>query len=169
MESINAVKQFVIELLNLFPEKKTDYAHIGKAYYYANRFALEDYSTLISTHRCVKLDYGPGIDDYKEIFSDLKRDGAVSTLKDIGGIPYLKLELTDIRYTTFRMEIIESIKKAFLQVKDKSFDNLTQETHALKSYEKAYLYSSIDYLDDIITDDEVEAAKEFHNSIPRFA
>jgi hypothetical protein len=70
MKSINEVKQFIIELLKLFPNKEADLAHIGKAYYYANRYALENYGTLVSTHSCVKLDYGPGIDDYREIMEE---------------------------------------------------------------------------------------------------
>ena len=75
MKSIIEVKQFIIELLKLFQDKKTDLARIGKAYYYANRFALENYGTLVSSHYCVKLDFGPGIDDYKEIVDDLIEEG----------------------------------------------------------------------------------------------
>lgn len=165
MKSINDVKQFIIELLKLFPENKTDYAHVGKAYYYANRFALEDYSTLVSIHRCVKLPYGPGIDGYSEIFDDLEKDGVITKEK-----PYhIKLITSeDNKYTSFPKEINDSIKKAYLQVKDKNFEQLKDETHEFESYEKAAMLGEIDYLNDIFTDEEINKTSEFLSSIPRF-
>jgi len=165
MKSINDVKQFIIELLKLFPENKTDYAHIGKAYYYANRFALEDYSTLVSIHRCVKLSYGPGIDDYKEIFNDLEEDDVIKKESP----HYIKLIAgDDKKYTDFPKEIIDSIGRAYLHVKDKNFDQLANETHELKSYKKAAMFGEIDYLNDIFTDEKVKKTREFLDNIPHF-
>ena len=166
MKSINEVKQFIIELLKLFPNKETDLVHIGKAYYYANRYALEDYGTLVSTHHCVKLDYGPGIDDYREIFDDLVEDGVVYR-KD----RYL-IGLEDIEshedFVKFPEVVLKSIKKAYSEVKEKDFDQLKEETHRLKSYQKALKYSVIDYSEDIFTEDEINEAKSFLKHIPEF-
>ncbi len=167
MKSINNVKQFIVELLKLFPEKKADYAHIGKAYYYANRFALKEYGTLVSIHRCAKLDYGPAIDNYKEIFGELREEDVI-VITIVENIPYIKLKDVDAKYTDFPKEVIASIKKAFLQVKDKTFQQLIDETHELESYKKASMYGQIDYLDDIFTDEETKETCEFLDSIPRF-
>ena len=167
MKSINDVKQFIVELLKLFPENKADYAHIGKAYYYANLFALQKYGTVVSIHRCAKLDYGPAIDDYKEIFSELEEEGVIEKTK-VGTIPYLKLKDINAKYTDFPKEILLSIKKAFSQVEGKSFQQLSNETHKLKSYEKARMYGQIDYLNDIFSDEETKKVDEFLDSIPKF-
>src|SRR5574341_780413 len=139
MKSINEVKQFIIELLKLFPNKKTDVYHLGKAYYYANYFALKEHGTLVSTHFCVKLDYGPGIDDYREIINDLVEEGIVNKEE-----PYF-VHLTNKtkQYIRFPKIIQESIKKAYKEVKNKNFNQLKKETHNLKSYEKASRYSPI--------------------------
>ncbi|MGR3293115.1 MAG: type II toxin-antitoxin system antitoxin SocA domain-containing protein [Candidatus Scalindua sp.] len=166
MKSINEVKQFIIELLKLFPNKETDLVHIGKAYYYANRYALEDYGTLVSTHHCVKLDYGPGIDDYREIFDDLVEEGVIYRKER-----YL-IGLEDIEshedFVKFPEVVLKSIKKAYSEVKDKDFDQLKEETHCLKSYQKALKYSVIDYSEDIFTEDEINEAKSFLKNIPEF-
>lgn len=165
MKSVNDVKQFIIELLKLFPENKTDYVHIGKAYYYANLFALEDYSTLVSIHRCIKMQFGPGIDSYKEIFDDMEKDSVITKEK-----PYhIKLIASeDKKYADFPKEIIDSIKKAYTHVQDKDFDQLTDETHDFESYKKARMYEEIDYLNDIFTDEEINKTSEFLSSIPHF-
>ena len=167
MKSINEVKQFIVELLKLFPEKKADYAHIGKAYYYANRFALKEYGILVSIHRCAKLEYGTAIDDYKEIFNELEEEDVIVKTK-VKNIPCIKLKTIDTKYTDFPKEIIVSIEKAFLQVKDKTFQQLIYETHELESYKKASMYGQIDYLDDIFTDEETKETCEFLDSIPKF-
>ena len=166
MKSINEVKQFIIELLKLFPNKETDLAHVGKAYYYANRYALEDHGTLVSTHSCVKLDYGPGIDDYREIIDDLKDEGRIYRknryhigLKDGEGYE---------DFVKFPEVVLESIQKAYSTVKDKDFSQLTDETHSFQSYKKAPRYSVIDYSDDIFTEDEINEAKSFLENIPVF-
>ncbi len=167
MQSINDVKQFVIELLKLFPDGKADYAHIGKAYFYANSFALKDFGTLVSVHRSAKLDYGPAIDGYKEIFNELEVEGVIIKTK-VGQVPYLKLK-DPKKYTDFPKEVIASIKKAFLQVKDKTFQQLIDETHELESYKKARMLGEIDYLDDIFSDKEKKETRAFLESIPSFA
>ena len=164
MKSINEVKQFIVELLNLFPNKKTDIYHIGKAYYYANYFALKEHGTLVSTHCCVKLDYGPGIDDYKEIIDDLVEEGVVSREKSY----FICLTNNTKQYVSFPEIIQESIKKAYVKVKDKSFNQLKDETHNLESYKKASSYTPIDYSDDILSEEEINEARQFLNSIPRF-
>lgn len=164
MKSIDEVKQFIIELLKLFPDKKTERVHIGKAYYYANRYALEDYGTLVSTHHCVKLDYGPGIDDYREIFADLVKEGVIYKEE-----PYfIGLKDTHKDFVEFPKVVLESIKKAYSEVKDKDFGQLKEETHRLKSYQKALKYSVIDYSEDIFTEDEINEAKSFLKNIPEF-
>lgn len=164
MKSIKEVKQFIIELLKLFPNKETDFAHIGKAYYYANRYALEDHGTLVSTHSCVKLDYGPGIDDYREIISDLIEEGIVYRNKRY----HIGLLKDDEDFVKFPEVVLESIKKAYSKVKDKDFGQLKAETHSLKSYKKALISNVIDYSDDIFTEDEVNDAKSFLKNIPEF-
>lgn len=166
MKSIKEVKQFVIELLKLFPNKETDFAHIGKAYYYANRYALEDHGTLVSTHSCVKLDFGPGIDDYKEIINDMVEQGVIYRKKPffIG----LKDDEDHEDFVKFPAVVLESIKKAYSAVKDKDFSQLKEETHGLKSYKKAPSYSVIDYSEDIFTEDEISEAKSFLKNIPEF-
>src|SRR5574341_1478044 len=136
MKSINEVKQFIIELLKLFPNKKTDVYHLGKAYYYANYFALKEHGTLVSTHFCVKLDYGPGIDDYREIINDLVEEGIVNKEE-----PY------------------------FVHLKNKNFNQLKNETHNLKSYEKASRYSLIDYSDYLFSEEEIVEVRQFLGSI----
>jgi len=164
MKSINEVKQFIVELLKLFPDNKTDYAHIGKAYFYANRFALEDYSTLVSIHRCVKLDYGPAIDSYMEIFNDLQEEGVIVKEKP----HHIKLMDDHAKYTDFPKEVINSIQKAYLHVEDKGFGQLTAETHGSKSYKKARMHEEIDYANDIFTDEEIRNVKKFSSNTPRF-
>ncbi len=166
MKSIKEVKQFIIELLKLFPNKETDFAHIGKAYYYANRYALEDHGTLVSTHSCVKLDYGPGIDDYREIIDDLVEEGRIYRNKryHIG----LKDDEGYEDFVKFPEVVLESIEKAYSKVKDKDFGQLKEETHSLKSYKKALSYNVIDYSEDIFTEDEVSNAKSFLKNIPEF-
>jgi hypothetical protein len=166
MKSINEVKQFIIELLKLFPNKETDFAHIGKAYYYANRYALEDHGTLVSTHSCVKLDYGPGIDDYREIIDDLIELGIIYRKKRY----YIGLK--DVEsfedFVKFPEVVLESIKKAYSEVEDKDFGQLKEETHRLKSYQKASIYNVIDYSEDIFTEDEISEARSFLKGIPEF-
>jgi len=163
MKSIIEVKQFIIELLKLFPDKKTDLAHIGKAYYYANRFALENYGTLVSTHYCVKLDFGPGIDDYREIVDDLIEEGIICKESHY----FIRL-INEKSFIKFPAVILDSIKKAYLEVKDKNFKQLKDDTHRLKSYQKASLYNAVDYSDDIFTDEEIESAKLLLRDIPEF-
>jgi hypothetical protein len=161
MKSIIEVKQFIIELLKLFPDKKTDLAHIGKAYYYANSFALNNYGTLVSTHYCVKLDFGPGIDDYKEIVDDLIEEGIVCKEEQY----FIRL-INEKSFIKFPAVILDSINKAYLEVKDKNFNQLKEDTHRLKSYQRAALYNTIDYSDDIFTDGEIERAKLLLKDIP---
>jgi hypothetical protein len=52
------------------------------------------------------------------------------------------------------------------EVKDKNFNQLKEDTHRLKSYQRASLYNTIDYSDDIFTDGEIERAKLLLKDIP---
>lgn len=154
MKSVDDVKQFVCELLGLFPDMAADRHTVCTAYYWANRFACEKFGTLVSIHPCVKLTHGPGFDRYNEILDDMENEGAI--VQDGDKIRLLE----NPRLVAFPAAITESIRMAYDKVKDENFDEIKNETHSQKSVGGTPLGGTIDVTDDFISDEEIEDARQ---------
>lgn len=158
------VKQFIVALLQLAPDKTLTRAHIGKAYYYANRFAMEQLERFISTHRCVVLPWGHGIDEYKEIFKELQTAGVI----EMPDRKKVKLCTTE-SVPCFPKEELECIRAAYEEVQGKTFQELSEESHKQKSWKGHSISSSIDFFDDILSDEEIRHAKKLAKKVPSFS
>lgn len=157
------LKQFIIEMLKMEPNRKLRLDQLGKAFYYANVFSLRKLGKFISLHAIVKLPWGPAIDNYRDLYSEMEENGYIDQKGH-----YICLKKSFPNFAKFDEDEILCIRDAFNQIKNKTFNQLSKESHRLKSYQEAMACEDIDIFNDILSKDEINRIADLAKSIPHF-
>jgi hypothetical protein len=127
------IKGIILALFDVSGRDCLDKAQFGKAYCYANIEALRGVRRPVCLWPVVKMPYGPGIHQYREVLDEMVRDG---WLERVGQVMYRRRPdaPSDLGLSEEDRGFLEA---AWRRVEGRHFGALRDESHELASYKEA--------------------------------